>query len=447
MRAFYFFGASALCLTAAGCGSNGNSSPNGGPADSAAEASAEASAADSGAGVDTGAGETDAGSNDGTVDAPGTDSSEAVESGADATSPDEASVNEAGVDATADASPDASCTTKGFQIDPHNCGGCGIDCGSNGACGYGRCTTVLATDTSSLNNTILASGITVGTAVYVTSGSSYDCIYSIPLAGGAPTPIVSPQITPHVNGSDAVTLVGSTLYWATGGANAVYSVPAAGGASTSVALTENYPGAITNDGNNVYWTDDSRIRYTKTGTPAPATLPIVTDAGQPFENPTGIAVDATYVYWSNRGTNQGTATVWRAKKADGSSASILNTTGADAIQGMTIDATTIYFTENYGGGNEGVYSIPIGGGPITTLSSTETFPIKIVNDATAIYWTDGLRIRKMTKSLGASSVTTLSDTSTGLSGGGTFNDIAVDSTYVYFTQSNVKFAVYRVAKN
>jgi hypothetical protein len=399
----------------------------------------------------------DAPSGDSTVDAPGADSSEAEESGIpdaapEASSPIEASVNEAGADAALDAredaapdaAPDASCHTTGFQTDSHNCGGCGIDCGSSGACAYGRCTTALTTNTSSLN---YADGIAVGSELYVTSSSNGACIYSLPLAGGTPNPLISPALTPTVYGSAAVTLAGSTLYWVTGGGQQVFSVSTAGGAATPVAPTETDPEAITNDGTNVYWTDSTRLRYTKIGTVAPTTLPIVTDAGQPFQTPTGIGVDATYVYWSNRGTSRGTATVWRAKKTDGSNVSLLNTTGADAIQGMTLDATTVYFTENYGGGNEGIYSVPIGGGAITTLSSTETFPIKIVNDATSIYWTDGLRIRKMTKGGGSSSVVTLSDSSTGISGGGTFNDIAVDSTYVYFTQSGVKFAVYRVAKN
>jgi hypothetical protein len=254
-----------------------------------------------------------------------------------------------------------------------------------------------------------------------------------------------PQIMPIIYGSHGVVLVGSTLYWTTGGAGKVFSVPTTGGAATPISLTENLPDKIVSDGTNIYYTDWTRIRYLSVAGGSPSTLPIPAATNQ-FATPTGIAVDSTYVYWSNQGGPRGSATIWRANKTDGSNPTQLVMTPADSIQSITIDATTIYFTSNYGGGNMGVYSIPIGGGSATTLAGTEMFPGMITSDANAIYWLDGSRVRKMTKSGGPASVTTIVPV-TALLSNGTLNDIALDANYLYFTQGSVGFTLYRFPKN
>jgi hypothetical protein len=317
----------------------------------------------------------------------------------------------------------------------------------------GRCVTVLTTNEVAKN--AYAVGITLDSkSLFVTSASDPHLVFSLPFAGGTPTGLVKPVPTPTIYGSGAVTVAKGTVYWTTGGGLQTFAVPTAGGALTTISSTENDPEAITTDGSRVYWTDQSRIRYLTVGSTTPNTLPITTDAGTPFQTPTGIAVDGTYVYWSNQGGAAGTAQIWRANKSDGSNATLLTMSAADSIQGITIDASTIYFTENYGGaGRTGVYSIPLAGGTSTTLSTAaagDNYPLKMVSDATSIYWINGESVRRMTKGV-PSSITTLFAYGGALqslvSGGGTFNDLTVDSTYVYVTQSGAPFTVYRVAKN
>src|SRR5262249_43509579 len=154
--------------------------------------------------------------------------------------------------------------------------------------------------------------------------------------------------------------------------------------------------AITNDGSTVYWLDliagGGAIHYADIATQTVKTLPI---APTSFVGPTGIAVDATYVYWSNKGTSVGTSSIYRANKTDGSGVTSLITSGTvSAIQSMAIDSTSIYYTSIYGGQPYTVGSIPIGGGPTTTIAASEQFPLSVAADGTAIYWTDQNRLRK-----------------------------------------------------
>jgi hypothetical protein len=262
-------------------------------------------------------------------------------------------------------------------------------------------------------------------------------------------PLLSPAPTPSVTGSSAVALAGAVLYWTTGGGQQVFSAPTTGGAATPVSTSENDPEAITSDGTHAYWTDSTRIRYVSAGAASPMTLPVTSEAGTPFDTPTGIAVDGRFVYWSNRGAH-GTATIWRVDKMAGGAAAEIVQGAADPIQGLTVDAASVYFTSFYGTG--GVYSVPLGGGAATALSTSETSPSRIVSDATALYWLDGMRVRKLLKGPGATAVTLVSYAGAlqaKVAAGGTFTDLAADATYLYFTQSSNSgpFVVYRVAKN
>jgi hypothetical protein len=467
--------------TLAGCFSSNNPTAPPPPADDAAAQDASEPTPDSTLPPDTGASETASPSDSapdtttadaspeatpeaGPLDAPAEAADASTEAGSvDATvdaAPDAAA--EAGADATADAiadaiadgpvhDMDAACTVIGFQDDAQNCGYCGNACGTGNACTAGRCVTVLA------------KGLAAATGLAIDANNAYftapndpgnNCVYSVPLTGGAKTALVTPTL--DLSSSAYLTLLGGNVYWTLNSVNnpEVRSVPIGGGPAGTVSATETYPSFITNDGVGLFWMDQSRIRYGNVVDGGVTTLPIVYDAGSPFNLVTGtIAVDATYVYWGNNTATNGQ--IFRANKADGSNVQQLVTSAVSGVSGLTVDATTVYFTTVVSNDNGAVYSVPITGGPATLLFPSEEYPVGITSDATSLFWAADFasQIRKGPKSGGTASTIEqytgyLKTAQASTSSTANYNSLVVDSTYVYFLDETYGYgAVLKVSKN
>jgi len=235
----------------------------------------------------------------------------------------------------------------------------------------------------------------------------------------------------------------TSVYWVDytiGSGSSIKKVSKTGGPVTVLASGLGGVNQIAVDGANVYWTEfneqtgNGQIRSVPSGGGTVTTLASGTPAGSVYDVffPTGIALDANYVYW---GESAGGGAVRRVPKAGGQVVDIGR--GQGSVNWLALDATQSNF---YVVGDSGsFFRQPVAGGSRQALAakvgSNLTGPLEI--DQNAIYSED------------------LVDASTGRGGsifsvptnGGTVSylvtkennphDVAIDQNYVFFPHAPI----------
>ncbi len=315
--------------------------------------------------------------------------------------------------------PQTVCSNQCVDMtkDPSNCGFCGHNCQGN-PCTLGLCQASNIAQVTASNTRI--SGIAVdSTMVYWTQGTGTGSgAYGKPFAGGNPVPYgASPDprgivvdlthvywvdygsgsvtsaallgsgavsLVPGVDagspGPTAITSDANNVYWVDSTLGTVNQMPILGGPILTLATNQLTPVAIVVDDANVYWLDYGSVANNGSVNKAPIGS---TNASTPLssteQQPSGIAIYGTNLYWTDRVNPSGTV------KSMSIQGGTINTIAKDqgAPYGIAVDSQFVYWT-NYD--DNTVLKAPIAGGMSFTLASGQNNPSAIAVDDKNVYW-------------------------------------------------------------
>lgn len=173
--------------------------------------------------------------------------------------------------------------------------------------------------------------------------------------------------------------------------------PTSDGGAAAVSLValatgQNRPEAITIDATSVYWTsaDGNTGMVSKVGLDGGTPVTLATGLSS---TPVSIAVDANSIYWvlPGTGTNNYTDGVVAKAPLDGGVPTVL-ASGLNQPSSLAIDSTWVYWTDEgaaiTGGGNfpGDVSKVLLDGGGLTVLASGLTVPNSLAINASGLYW-------------------------------------------------------------
>jgi hypothetical protein len=209
----------------------------------------------------------------------------------------------------------------------------------------------------------------------------------MPLSGGSPATVGSGSI-------EDIAVDDSNIYWPDGADvnGAIMSIPKGGGVPATVASGQLNPFGVAIDDSYVYWTNleggNNVMRVSKSGG-TPSTL----ESG--LGGALGIAVDSMHVYWVDQ-ANGGSLLYM---PLDGGVVETI-VSGQDPERNgiaFALDTLNVYLANFGSGASDGVIlRVPLSGGTPATIASGEDGPTAIAVDATSVYWTTASEVRKLT---------------------------------------------------
>jgi hypothetical protein len=303
--------------------------------------------------------------------------------------------------------------------DPGNCGGCSSMC-TGGTCAAGVCKLVVGAGDAGVPVVGDFACLAVDArSVYVATGLAAAVggqIYKVPLGGGPPQTIV-----PNLNMPHGIATDGQSLFWANNGSGEIWKSDTSGGSASAIVTGQLGPLYVVLDASHIYWNsggdgtvwqanrdgsaskqlasglsvnhlgyiaaDLSSVYYTDLLAGTVSSVPInggnsvLVAQGQ--GRPTGLAVGALALYWSN--ATSGTIMRQALGVAVGPPTPIASSLATP--NALALDGLEVYLSQNVQLGS--VAKVPtLGGGAVTTLAGNQPFPSCIAVDSTSVYWID-----------------------------------------------------------
>jgi len=170
----------------------------------------------------------------------------------------------------------------------------------------------------------------------------------------------SPAELAHLAGAqiEGIAADGCDVYWGEQGGN-IRRVSRCGGTVTTIATAQPYAvTGVTLDAYSVYWTAGGVVRSARKDDPGGVVVTLASAT-----NPSAIAVDDAFVYWTEEPTSAGR--VWRAPLAGGGARSEVAVIGYGSPFGMALDTDRVFFEHD-----GQIASAPKDGGASADLAPT-----------------------------------------------------------------------------
>jgi hypothetical protein len=245
-------------------------------------------------------------------------------------------------------------------------------------------------------------------------------VLSVPKAGGGSTTIATGQSLPEPIAADA-----TGVYWLDAGRDLATVMRDSWAGLQTLAVRQNFASGLAIDGSFVYWASEHCIVREPIGG-GTATCVVEGGGGADDTNPGTLLVDAANAYWVN---GAGSAVLY-GPLSGGRATEIAS--GQAYTTGLAIDASNVYWTTSGPGGTAGtVMKKPIqslaspGVAPTQLLSLSGAGPSSLATDGAHLYFTTYQgSVMRLTFATGEwVTLTTASGASS----------VVVDATSVYFT--------------
>jgi hypothetical protein len=239
------------------------------------------------------------------------------------------------------------------------------------------------------------------------------------------------------------------LYWASatnlsGGTPAGNSIGRANhvtglGVNNTFITGTNNPSDVAVDPSFIYWTNPGAPptfgttigRANINGAPSSVNQSFITGANVPA----GVAVDPadTHIYWTNSGTRTTPGTTIGRADINGAPSSVNQSfiTGADEPTGIAVDSNFIYWA-NTGTNTIGRANIDGTGTPNPSFITGANLPTGIEVDSNFIYWVNS---GTSPNTIGRANINGTSPDQNFITVNGFSSGVAVDNTYIYWSNS------------
>jgi hypothetical protein len=211
-------------------------------------------------------------------------------------------------------------------------------------------------------------------ALYVLVGTG--AIAKVSLPGGGWSPLLQGAGLPGIG----LVLVGSTLYWTTSSAGNVMKIDVGGGMAMPVATNQMMPVAIAGDSTGLYWANGTGMNGSIVGMTLPSGAPTpVTTVMFPWT----VAVDATNVYFHE---NTDTSSLWKVPRSGGAATKLfgpqMGLPLGEWVTWLAPDGSSVFVATGNGGH---IFEVDPSSGK-GTLVVTDGPVTDVLADATNLYW-------------------------------------------------------------